>query len=90
MPDFMVVVPSTTRVTLVYTTTAVITIAHVLGGLGLLGVATLGFTDVRRRRSAPMPALEQRRRPGAGPPKGSGARTERPMQRRPSARGSRR
>jgi hypothetical protein len=52
MPDFMVVIPTSSRVTMVYTTTAVITTAHVLGLAGLLGVIVLAITERRRRRAA--------------------------------------
>lgn len=52
MPDFMVVVPTSSHVTLTYTTSGVITTADVLGVLGLLGVVALGIADRRRRRVA--------------------------------------
>jgi hypothetical protein len=73
MPDFMVVVPSSRHVTLVYTTTAVITTADVLGGLGLAGIAVLGFADTRRRRGTPEPAKPTRRQ-GAAPAKAAPAK----------------
>jgi hypothetical protein len=57
VPDFMVVVPTSTHVTLVYTTTAIITTAQVLGLIGLLGVIALGVTDRRRRKRAGRVAL---------------------------------
>jgi hypothetical protein len=77
MPDFMVVVPTSRHVTLVYTTTAVITTAHVLGALGLLGVVALGLLDRRRRRTAPPAGASPPPRKGAAPPKGSGPGTAR-------------
>jgi hypothetical protein len=69
MPDFMVVVPSSTHVTLAYTTTGVITTGDALGGLGLVGVAVLGFADTRRRRATPAPAAKPHGRPGGAPAK---------------------
>jgi hypothetical protein len=67
MPDFMVVVPTSKHVTLVYATTTVITTAHVLGALGLLGAVALGVADWRRRQAAPVPAASPVSRPGARP-----------------------
>ena len=79
MPDFMVVVPSSTHVTLVYTTTAAITTGDVLGALGLAGIAVLGFADARRRRAAPARAAKPLRRlratqPTAAPAKAGSAK----------------
>jgi hypothetical protein len=56
MPDFMVVVPTSTHVTLDYATSGVITTADVLGILGFLGVVGLAIADRRRQRVAPPPA----------------------------------
>jgi len=65
MPDFMVVVPTSSHVTLTYTTSAVITTADVLGVLGLLGVVALGIADRRRRRvAAASPAVPMPREGG--------------------------
>jgi hypothetical protein len=74
MPDFMVVVPSSAHVTLVYTTTAVITTGDLLGGLGLAGVAVLGFADARRRRATPASAAKPLRRQGTAPAKSGRAK----------------
>lgn len=57
VPDFMVVVPTSTHITLTYATTAIITTAHVLGLIGLLGVIALGIIDRRRRRRPGRAAL---------------------------------
>jgi hypothetical protein len=65
MPDFMVVVPTSRRVTLAYTTTAIITTADVLGGLGLLGVVALAIADRRRRRVVSLAAAREPAASGA-------------------------
>jgi hypothetical protein len=94
MPDFMVIVPTSTHVTLVYATTEVITTAHVLGVLGLAGVVALFVADRRRRRAPPRPATGQAPRQGGKPPAKSRAKTTRARPRvsrlGPSARGTRR
>jgi hypothetical protein len=73
MPDFMVVVPTSRHVTLAYTTTAIITTAHVLGVLGLGCVVALAVVDTRRRRAVPAPDSKPLPRKGAAPPKGARA-----------------
>jgi hypothetical protein len=67
MPDFMVVVPTSRHVTLAYTTTTVITTAHILGVAGLLGVVALGIVDWRRRKAAPVPVAKAASRDDARP-----------------------
>ncbi len=78
MPDFMVVVPTSHHVTLTYTTTAIITTADVLGGLGLAGILVLGITDRRRRRVTPAPATVPSAK-GGKPPRDPVAKVAEPM-----------
>jgi hypothetical protein len=68
MPDFMVVVPTSSHVTLTYSTSGVITTADVLGVLGLLGVVALGIADQRRRRVAVASPAVPAPREGGKPP----------------------
>jgi hypothetical protein len=69
MPDFMVVVPTSTHVTLTYTTTAVITTAHVDWRRRRAAPvpAARAAAPVRAARAAPVPAAKAASRPGARP-----------------------